>query len=265
MLNWLSIAIGRRLAIFLNKPRRSYERFAVADEQALHSVLRPGDVLLVEGDHRISTAIKYLTQSTWSHASLYVGDALHEGEMVGKPVLIEADIVAGVIAVPLSKYTSLNTRICRPVGLAAADTERLIAFAIAQLGHAYDLKNFLDLTRFLLPLPPVPASFRRKLLAFGSGDPTRAICSTLLAQAFQQIDYPILPRRTVRQIDGKQQELLSEEEILYARHYSHFTPRDFDLSPYFAVIKPTLEAGFDYRRLRLTMEQLSPVAAGDDE
>ena len=31
---------------------------------------------------------------------------------------------------------------------------------------------------------------------------------------------------------------------------SLFAPRDFDLSPYFQVVKPTLEMGFDHRRLR---------------
>ena len=33
----------------------------------LMACLQPGDVLLVEGQTRVSVAIKYLTQSTWSH------------------------------------------------------------------------------------------------------------------------------------------------------------------------------------------------------
>jgi hypothetical protein len=33
------------------------------------------------------------------------------------------------------------------------------------------------------------------------------------------------------------------------RHHSLFAPRDFDVSPYFEVIKPTIEAGFDYQSL----------------
>jgi hypothetical protein len=37
------------------------------------------------------------------------------------------------------------------------------------------------------------------------------------------------------------------EEIYTIRHHSLFSPRDFDLSPYFAVVKPTIERGFDYR------------------
>ncbi|TIW95558.1 MAG: lipo-like protein, partial [Mesorhizobium sp.] len=36
-------------------------------------------------------------------------------------------------------------------------------------------------------------------------------------------------------------------EILHIRHHSLYTPRDFDLSPFFRIVKPTLEYGFDYR------------------
>jgi hypothetical protein len=86
-------------------------------------------------------------------------------------------------------------------------------------------------------------------LAYGSGDPTRAICSTLIAQAFQKVQYPILPeieRIPVMAACGCQ---YSEKEILHIRHHSLFTPRDFDLSPYFRVLKPSLESGFDYKKL----------------
>jgi hypothetical protein len=37
------------------------------------ATLLPGDVLLVEGDTGTSGVIKCLTQSTWSHAALFVG------------------------------------------------------------------------------------------------------------------------------------------------------------------------------------------------
>ena len=36
---------------------------------------------------------------------------------------------------------------------------------------------------------------------------------------------------------------------MHIRHHSLYTPRDFDLSPYFEIVKPTLEYGFDYRSL----------------
>jgi hypothetical protein len=39
------------------------------------------------------------------------------------------------------------------------------------------------------------------MLAIGSGDPTTAICSTLIAAAFGSVHYPILPQ--IVSIDGK--------------------------------------------------------------
>ena len=96
--------------------------------------------------------------------------------------------------------------------------------------------------RYFLPQPPVPASWRRRMIALGSGEPTRAICSSLIAQAFESVDYPILPE--VRRVDEQ-----SRREILHIRHHSLYAPRDFDVSPFFAIVKPTIETGFDYKRM----------------
>ena len=41
----------------------------------------------------------------------------------------------------------------------------------------------------------------------------------------------------------------ARREILEIRHSSLYAPRDFDISPYFALVKPTIEQGFDYRRM----------------
>ena len=213
-------------------------------------MLQPGDVLLVEGNTRVSVAIKYLTQSTWSHAALYVGNALGQVTPDGEPLtLVEVNLGEGCVAAPLSKYELYNTRICRPNALTPQDRARLIDFMVTSIGTRYDMKNITDMMRYLLPTPPVPARWRRRLLAFGSGDPTRAICSSLIAQAFQRINYPILPVIT-REFRADPLARPQRSEILHIRHHSLYAPRDFDLSPYFHVIKPTLEAGFDYRRLR---------------
>ena len=40
-----------------------------------------------------------------------------------------------------------------------------------------------------------------------------------------------------------------EVPLLYRPHFTHFTPRDFDLSPFFRIVKPTIESGFDHRDL----------------
>ncbi|TAL64149.1 MAG: lipo-like protein, partial [Burkholderiaceae bacterium] len=132
--------------------------------------------------------------------------------------------------------------------LDAIEIDALIRFVMSRLGQQYDLKNVVDLARYLLPTPPVPLRWRRRMLALGSGDPTRAICSTLIAQAFQSVRYPILP--LIESVPSQNPMCLGcIDEMLHVRHYSLFVPRDFDVSPYFAVIKPTLAAGFEHRAL----------------
>lgn len=240
---------GRILAHYLAQPIRDFEPLATSDPGQLHRTLRPCDVLLVEGNTRISTAIKYLTQSTWSHAALYVGGAIPGvGNDPDPPVLLEADLVKGVCAVSLSRYHHFHTRICRPVGLTEADRSHIIESAVARIGQTYDLKNVFDLARYLFPTPPVPVRWRRRMLAFGSGDPTRAICSTMIARLFQSVGYPILPQIETRPAPRPGCDDCVQE-ILHIRHHSLFAPRDFDISPYFTVVKPTIECGLDYRSL----------------
>jgi len=251
MLQW----IGRKIAEYLTLPVKGYAPLSTTRSGLLAAALKPGDILLVEGNSRVSSAIKYLTQSTWSHAALYVGPVGERRELDGEAhVLVEADMVDGVISAPLSKYTAFHTRICRPIGLAAPETEAVARYAVDRIGNAYDLRNVLDLARYFLPTPPIPARFRRRMIALGAGSPTRAICSTLIAQAYQSIHYPILPDSDTP-IAGDTDLDLSElaearrQEALHIRHYSLFSTRDFDISPYFAVVKPTLEEGFDYRKV----------------
>lgn len=243
----MSIALdrfGHLIAHYLERPADGYEPFTPSDPDALRATLRPGDVLLVEGNSHVSGVIKYLTQSTWSHAALYVGRVGDRETADGEPLtLIEANLGQGVVAAPLSKYARFHTRICRPIGLREEDCARVCAFAAERIGFDYDLKNIIDLMRYLLPLP-VPQRWRRRLIAMGSGDPTRIICSALIAQAFEVVRYPILPKITRIESEA------AREEILEIRHSSLYAPRDFDISPYFEVVKPTLSNGFDYRRMQ---------------
>lgn len=242
-------SIGQRLARFLAQPRHVHGTAAVVDVASLQACLLPGDVLLVEGNSRISTAIKYLTQSTWSHAALFVGPRADLGSAPdGPPCVVEADTVEGVRAVGLSHFAGLHVRVCRPASLSAEDAQRLVMHAVARIGHRYDLRNIVDLARYLIPTPPVPLRWRRRLLVLGSGDPTRAICSTLIAQAFEAVRYPILPIIEKRPSNDPLCPACVEE-ILHVRHHSLYVPRDFDVSPYFSIIKPTLTGDFDHRRL----------------
>lgn len=251
--------LGRWLARRLQDESSGYEPYTPSDPATLRRVLQPGDILLVEGNQKISAAIKYLTQSTWSHAALYVGDALPSPEDGSeRPRLIEVTLGQGCVAVPLSRYRTYNTRICRASGLTPEDRNAVVSFMVSKIGLRYDLKNIFDLLRYFLPTPPVPVRWRRRMIAFGSGDPTRAICSTLIAQAYEQIRYPILPEITLAPGRASAQSSYSRQEIMHIRHHSLFTPRDFDLSPYFRIVKPTLEYGFDYRKLRW-LEKSSPA------
>ena len=244
--------IGQMIARYLEKPVSGYEPFTPSDPDALAGALKPGDVLLVEGNSHVSGVIKYLTQSTWSHAALYVGALEGRASKGETHTLIEAELGIGVDSAPLSKYARFHTRVCRPIGLTAEDCEKVCAYAIERIGLAYDLKNITDLMRYLMPLP-VPQRWRRRALALGSSDPTRIICSALIAQAFESVRYPILPK--VTRIESR----VARRELLEIRHHSLYTPRDFDISPYFAVVKPTIEHGFEYKRLHWADLPLRPV------
>jgi hypothetical protein len=238
-MGWMFDRAGRLIAR-LQRPANHGEPFTASEPTALRDTLRPGDVLLVEGKGRISGGIKYLTQSTWSHSALYVGPIAGAATDGQAHVLIEANIDEGVVSAPLSKYLHCQTRICRPVGLSEADCEKVCRYASERIGLRYDLKNVIDLMRYLLPWP-LAQRWRRRTIALGSGDARRIICSSLIAQAFDAVRYPILPKIT------RVESQTAPREIAEIRHPSLYAPRDFDISPYFMVVKPTLARGFNYK------------------
>ena len=258
----------------LTRRRKRYRRFVENDPVRLKATIRPGDVVLVDGDQRVSQAVKFLTMSTWSHSALFIGDALlHRGPELraetqrrfgeeSRFLIVEALVDKGVIASPLLKYIKFNVRICRPVGLAPEDLKRVTDLVIARLGHTYDRRNFLDLARYLLPFHMIPSKLREEALHFGSGVETETICSTLLAQAFGEVRFPILPtyirQRPSTTGERFKQKILGRPTrraysgILRARHPTLCVPRDFDLSPFFDVVKFNAREtyGFDYRKLK---------------
>ena len=244
--------IGNFLARVLVKESSGYQPYTPSDPATLSRTLEPGDILLIEGNQFISASIKYLTQSTWSHAAFYVGDVLGttDPKHGGPCVLIEVNLGDGCVATSLDRYKSYNTRICRPVGLTKEDRQQVVDFMISKIGLKYDTRNIFDLLRYFFPTPPVPIRWRRRMIAFGSGEPTKAICSSLIAQAYQSVGYPILPEITLAPGRAHAESRYSRAEIMHIRHHTLFSPRDFDLSPYFEVIKPTVVHGFDYRKIK---------------
>ena len=76
---------------YLSRPIQGFAPPAAYSADQLKAVLQPGDVLLVEGNLRISSVIKYITQSTWSHVALYVGPQ-PSARVDDPPVLVEAEL-----------------------------------------------------------------------------------------------------------------------------------------------------------------------------
>jgi hypothetical protein len=278
MLARLRPPVIRLATRLLTKPLGRYQRRAPNDLANLRRSIKKGDVLLVEGDQRVSEVIKYLTQSSWSHSAIYVGDELWRqrpdlrrdlADRFGteaRHLMIEALVEEGVVAAPLSKYLDFNIRLCRPHNLRRDDLQTVLDDVIGQIGYHYDVKNLVDLARYFLPVSLVPRRFRRQALSFGSGIPTQVICSSLIARAFGRVRYPILPEVTPtdellpRGIVGWLARRPLQCGALYrTAPITLATPRDFDVSPYFEVIKVHLvgESGFDYRKIRWVEDQAS--------
>ncbi len=242
------------------------------DLAQLARLIRKGDVLLVEGNERISEVIKYLTQSSWSHAALYVGDeAVRRDPSLREKfgadadhLLVEALVNNGVVLTPLANYREFNIRICRPWGLTAADQRAVVDYALDNVGKQYDLRNLFDLARYFLPVSIVPARLRRQALEFGSTDPTRLICSSLIAESFARVRFPIVPRfeplppdfapprpRPSLRFEWLRGRAAAPPGLMRRVASTLITPRDFDLSPYFAIVKFNVIEGsrFDYHKL----------------
>jgi hypothetical protein len=277
-----------RIVDYLTEPLPRYERRARNDLDALKAQIRRGDVVLVEGDQRVSAIIRYLTQSSWSHSALYIGDELlrrggergewarrHFGAEAGH-LLVEA-LPRGVVASPLAKYVDYNVRICRPHRLKPEHARIIMDEAVAAIGWSYDIQNVLDLARYMIPVRLVPPRWRVGALHFGSGQPTEVICSSLIARLFYRVRFPILPtqveggdgdptpsrpdpwgRALARRVFGYP----SPREytgLFRMRHPTFVTPRDFDLSPFFDVIKfnPIERGELDYSRMRWVEDEES--------
>ena len=268
----------RLITRLLTTPLKRYQRPARNDLTNLRRFIKKGDVLLVEGDQRVSEVIKYLTQSSWSHAAIYVGDELWRRYPEDRPALleqfgddaqhliVEALVEEGVVASPLSKYIEYNIRVCRPADLRREDAQVVITEIISQIGFRYDVKNLIDLARYFLPVSLVPRRFRRSALAFGSGIPTQVICSSMIARAFAKVRYPILP--VVTDTDEPEPQRIRDwlsrrpprvGAVFKRRPATLISPRDFDISPFFDILKFNVieDVRFDYRKIRWAEDQAS--------
>jgi hypothetical protein len=228
----------------------------LCDFARMEESLKPGDVILVEGRTRIAEVIRAVTQSSWTHSALHIGRlrdirdralrrlvAQHYRADPTEPLLIEALIGEGTRVSPLTKYRDDSLRICRPRGLCPDDAQRVVAYAVRRLGSDYDLRQMVDLARFVIPWAVLPRRWRSTLFETHAGGTTRTVCSCLIAEAFDSVGFPILPFME-RDADGSLR--------LFKRNPRLFTPRDFDYSPYFELIKfppVPLDSPGDYRSI----------------
>ncbi len=251
----LRSAIAEAILNWLTEDREPAE-IPQCDFERIRYEVRPCDVLLTEGRNRVSDVIKYATQSAWSHSALYIG-RIHDIEdpvirnkalehFQGPPdtqLLIEGYIGKGTVITPLNFYRQDHIRICRPRGLSPTDAQNIIAFAVNKLGHEYDVRQILDLARFMLPWKFMPRRWRSSLFNPNAGQSTRTVCSTIIAEAFADVRFPILPHVKKHESTGVE---------LYHRNPRLYVPSDFDYSPYFEIIKypfVAFDAEAPYRKL----------------
>lgn len=237
---FLHDALTEGLVRYLTAELPSYQRRVPNDMDRLRAELRPGDVVLVEGKSRISRMIMTLTQSSWSHAGMYIGDALlrwggsHAEAALAQfgreaaHLVLESDMAEGVRVRPVATYGDHNLRVCRPLGLPPEDLEQVVAEMLRHLGVRYDRRNIFDLGRYLTPFHLLPMRWRRRPLYLGSSSSREVICSALIAKAFYHVGFQVQP--LVESAQGGRRTVI-------ARHPSYIMPRDFDLSPHFQVLK----------------------------
>jgi hypothetical protein len=236
MINWIRTAVINWLG-----HKKPLPHTPLSDFERLKHEIKACDVVLVEGRSRVSEVIKLITQSSWSHAALYVGRLQDVADPVlrdtlgahfeGGPdtqMIIESELGLGTVVRPLSIYEREHLRICRPRGLGYGDSQAVIAHAIGQLGTAYNVRQIFDLARFLFPWFIMPRRWRSSLFSAHPGKSTETVCSTMIAEAFGHVQFPILP--LVKRIEG-------DRVQLFRRNPKLCTPRDFDYSPYFDIVK----------------------------
>lgn len=247
----------------LDKPRRNYQQRAYNNLERLYQAIQPGDVVLVEGRSEMARLITYFTSSHWSHAAMYVGNGLKntkspEGvryqdkyDSGAEHMVVEAFSGQGVIAEPLHKYVDHNIRICRPFGITDEDMQKVIQTVIGRLGLRYDDQNIIAIA--LLALQAVwhgESKFTAKA-CLGNCNDYQVICSGMIAQAFQSVGYPIIPALMPQSGDESFGKNNPYGGGLIMRHYTQITPKDFDLSPNFEIIKYNIKGSekFDYKSL----------------
>jgi len=145
----------------------------------LQALLQPGDVILVAGRTRFASLVCRLTQSTWSHVAIYVGTGHHVDPA---HCIVEADVEAGVRFITLTELADHDIQVVRASRLPETSRQELIDYLLARVGLPYDLNHVIELARLVL-FAPSPLGRWLSPKTMRRADPTRAVCSTLVAHA----------------------------------------------------------------------------------
>ena len=143
-------------------------------------------------------------------------------------LMVEAILGKGIIVSSIEYYDGEHLRICRPRGITRKDSQAVTKYAIKQLGTDYNVRQIMDLARFMFPYWFLPKRWRSTLFEHNAGRPTKTVCSTMMAEAFAKVRFPVFPALH-QDKNGKLKMLRSNSKLI--------TPKDFDHSPFFDVIK----------------------------
>lgn len=264
MLNRLKNRIWDKIVAWLIAiPEANQHLSAINNQEKLLAELKPADVILFEGRTRVGDIIKLITLSPWIHSAIYIGrlseinDPLlakrirkfYNGEE-DEQLVIESLLGYGTVVRPMKNYMHDNLRVCRPTYLKKNDRQKVVCFAAEHLGLAYDVRQLLDLARFLFPYGILPKHWRSTLFQHNAGKPTHVVCSGMIARCFHSVHYPILPIIITKGREKKQ---------IHKRNFRLFVPADFDYSPYFDIVKfPELHVSSTQTQQYLPWEDEAP-------
>ena len=192
------------------------------------TALRAGDIILSSNNGLNSVGIRVLTQSTVSHASLYVGNA-HVAEAVGEGVRRRSTIAlldeeATVVAF-------------RHPGVTPEHAQKMGHFVDAQVGTKYNYLGIMlqapfTIERRLCELPLVPSLVRDICLRgvgaiqLGLGRNDQFFCSQFVLEAFKRAGLPltdadprlISPRDLLHMREGDVPSVKIHQTLQYVGH-----------------------------------------------
>lgn len=226
----------------------------LSDFDRVRELVRPGDVLLIDGRSRLDARLRRILQTRWTQAALYLGRLkdLRDPSLratVTEYLPCEPDTQLILRALPhggiqlqvLPELQGEHLRLCRPRGLGEEDAQTVIRYGLSRLGVVSRLR-WPEALFLMLPWGLLPERWRRPLLMRYAGRMLRALNGSTIGEAFSFIQFPVLP--LVKRTD-------TDISRLYRRHPRLFLASDFDHSPYFDVVKYPFVDQTDERQMRL--------------